>query len=368
MGARNIMNMKKKSLLILLIAAVLLLSGCSSLVKRDSAVDAKQTILIVNGEHVNKENFLNLYNYNLYNEQYYAQMMAQMGFSDGSIDTKTILQNTLQSLITSTVTKQKALELGLDQFTDAENAELDAEAEKQYAEQLNTIKASAFSGSEPTEDELRTYARNQGITPEMVRVSVETNKILERLRASVTDGLTVDDAALQSALDSKVSEEKTKYENGANVYNNVVNAGTAHYYTPAGYRVIRVIETAGDSAQADMEALTTRLAAGEAFDQLGSEIKEYTVREGSTVPNADLVTAALALAEKGDVTEAVQTANGYAVAQYADDTAERTASLEEARATLYDETLKNAQTEAYNAAVQDWIGASKIETFPDRLN
>ena len=141
------MNMKKKSLLILLIAAVLLLSGCSSLVKRDSAVDAKQTILIVNGEHVNKENFLNLYNYTLYSEQYYAQMMAQLGMSDGSIDSKAILQNTAQNLITSTVTSQKAIELGLDQFTDEEKAAQDAEAQKQYDEQLENYKTSAFAGA-----------------------------------------------------------------------------------------------------------------------------------------------------------------------------------------------------------------------------
>ena len=46
----------KKTFFILLLAAVLVLTGCSSLVKRDSAVDAKQTILTVNGEHVTKQN------------------------------------------------------------------------------------------------------------------------------------------------------------------------------------------------------------------------------------------------------------------------------------------------------------------------
>ena len=69
----------KKTLFILLLAAVLVLTGCSSLVKRDSAVDAKQTILTVNGEHVTKQTFLNVYDYNLYTEQQYAQMMKQFG-------------------------------------------------------------------------------------------------------------------------------------------------------------------------------------------------------------------------------------------------------------------------------------------------
>mgnify|MGYP004607435357 FL=1 len=56
--------MKKKTLFALLLAAVMLLSGCS-LVLKDSAVDAKQTIIDVNGEQVDKQTFLNAYNYTL---------------------------------------------------------------------------------------------------------------------------------------------------------------------------------------------------------------------------------------------------------------------------------------------------------------
>ena len=68
--------MKKKTLFALLLAAVMLLSGCS-LVLKDSAVDAKQTIIDVNGEQVDKQTFLNAYNYTLTMQQYYAQMLQQ---------------------------------------------------------------------------------------------------------------------------------------------------------------------------------------------------------------------------------------------------------------------------------------------------
>ena len=76
--------MKKKTLFALLLAAVMLLSGCS-LVLKDSAVDAKQTIIDVNGEQVDKQTFLNAYNYTLTMQQYYAQMLQQFG-GDGTVD------------------------------------------------------------------------------------------------------------------------------------------------------------------------------------------------------------------------------------------------------------------------------------------
>ena len=75
--------MKKKTLFALLLAAVMLLSGCS-LVLKDSAVDAKQTIIDVNGEQVDKQTFLNAYNYTLTMQQYYAQMLQQFG-GDGTV-------------------------------------------------------------------------------------------------------------------------------------------------------------------------------------------------------------------------------------------------------------------------------------------
>ena len=358
----------KKTFFILLLAAVLVLTGCSSLVKRDSSVDAKQTILTVNGEHVTKQTFLNVYDYNLYTEQQYAQMMKQFGMSDGSVDSKSVLQSTLQSFISMLVNNQKAAELGFDQFTDEENAALDAEAQADYDDKLKTVKDTYFADSEPTEEELAATAANQGYSLSSSRSSAEQKKINERLKDYAAKDVTVDDAALQATLEEKIDSQKSRYENSANALNSVITGGSQLFYVPAGYRTIRVIQTSGDTAEADINALAERIAAGEAIDALGVDVKEYAVTEGSSLVSADLVTAAMALTEKGSVTAAIQTANGYAIAEYADDVAEYTATLEEVRDSLYDETLENVRTAAYNAAMDSWVNASDIQTYLDRLN
>ncbi|MBQ9197194.1 MAG: SurA N-terminal domain-containing protein [Clostridia bacterium] len=360
--------MKKKTLFILLLAAVLTFSGCSSLVLRDSDVDARQTILTVNGEHITKQRFVNLYNYNLYTEQQYAQLLAQFGMSDGTVDTANVLQNTAQSFISSNVIQHKAAELGLDQFTDEEKAAMDADAETQYAEQLESVKSVYFADSDPSDEELEAAARNEGITLETVRASVEQNMVEDRLKEYASRDVTVDDAALQSALDEKISAQKERFENSANAYNTARNGSDTIFYTPAGYRIIQVIELTGDDAEAEVKALIDRAAQGEAMHSLGAEVREYAVREGSTLPSADVANAAMALNEAGSVTEAIQTSGGYAFAKYVQDVEEATVTLEAVRDELYDETLETARTDAYNAAMTEWVNAADVQLYLDRLN
>lgn len=366
--------MKKKTLFALLIAAALLLSGCSSLVMRDSAVDARQVIATVNGETVNKQEFLAVYNYNLSQEQYYAQMMAQYGLSDGSVDSAAVLQNTAQSIISNMVQAQKAQELGFDQFTDEDKAQLDEDAQTTYAQQLENVKTAYFADSEPTEEELANRAASLGYSLASARQSAESAMILDRLEASVKDTVSITEADLEAALAQKIEDAKSRYETSPAAYVTARNGSGTVYYTPAGYRVIGVIEktqaedAAEGAAQQEIQALADRVAAGEAFDALGEDVKTYTVYADAATPDQALVSAAMALTEVGAVTEPVATANGFAIAQYQEEIAEHTVTLDEVRDALQTEVLTTAQNDAYTAAVQSWTDASQIELNLDRLN
>ena len=360
--------MKKKTLFMMLLAAVMLLSGCSSLVLRDAAVDAAQTIITVNGEYVKKQTFLNLYDYNLNTQQQYAQMMAQFGLSDGSVDSAAVLQSTADSLVSSIITQQKAVELGMDQFTDAEKAEIDAEAQAQYEETLQTLKDVYYANDEVTDEDLANAAASQGLSLEDLRASVESSRITERLREYASQGVTVNDDLLQATLDEKVESQESRFKVSANSLDTAIKNGDPVYYTPAGYRTIRVIESKEETAEADMQALAERIAQGEALDSLGLEVTEYTVRDGSTVPSMDVVKAAMALTEKGSVTEVTATSGGFAIAEYFGDVAENTMTLAEARDSIYDETLEKARDDAYTAARAEWVSAADVQIYLDRLN
>ncbi len=374
--------MSKKVLFSLILVAVMLLSGCS-LELKDAAVDAKQTVLEVNGVHVTKDNFLNTYNYNLYSEQYYAQMMAQFGLSDGSVDENAVLETTVNSYINGLVLQQKAEELGFDQFTEEELAEMNAEAQKAYESQLESIKSSNFSDSELEGEELekavKEYADSVGYTLDYFVSSEKSTHTSNRVRASVTDLVTITDDDITATLAQKIADEKSSYESSLATWGKNANAGTTTYYTPAGYRIVKYIEIQKpaadengvvDSTEALAEAasLLERIGAGEAIDALGAEVKEAFVCSASTDVDSAVVAAVTELTEKEAFTDILETEKSYFIAQYVDDVAEHEATLEEARDLLYNEVLSAAQDKAYDAAFTEWVNASDIKLNLGRLN
>lgn len=369
--------MFKKSLFALLLAAVMVLSGCS-LVMKDQSVDNLLTIIDVNGTLVNKQVFNNTYEYNLYVEQYYASMLASFG-GDGTVDADAVLEETINTIITSLVKNQKSKELGLDQMSEADEAQIKADAQAAYDEEINYIKEYYFSGTELSGEELEVAIEKQalssGITMEMMVENTRSTLIADRLRASVTDAVTITDADIQAELDSLIAEEKASYESNLAAYGLAANNGSATYYTPAGYRTVKVIglnkpteEGAEDTAKTEIEALAARAAAGEAFDTLSDTVVTKAVCESSTDLDAAAVEAAMQITTAGEVSPVIETATGYALIQYVEDIAEHTATLDEVRDSLSETLLAEAQDAAYEAAVAAWVAEADVKVYRENIN
>lgn len=370
--------MSKKSLLALLLAAVMVLSGCS-LVMKDQEVDNLLTIIDVNGTLVNKQVFNNTYEYNLYIEQYYASMLASFG-GDGTVDSQKVLNDTIDGIITSIVSNQKCTELGFDQLTAEDEAQIQADGQAAYDEELEYIKEYYFTGSELTGEELDAAIAEQaqatGITLDIMVQNARSTLISDRLRASVTDSVTITDADIQAELDALIAEDKADYESNPASYGIAANNGYAeNYYIPAGYRTVRIIELTKpteegteDTAKTEIEALCARAAAGEAFETLSDKVETMVISESSTDFDAVVVEAAMRLPAAGDVSPVIETETGYTLIQYVEDVAEKTATLEEMRDTLHDSVLAAAQDAAYEAALASWIEAANVKIYTENLN
>ncbi|MBO4836258.1 MAG: SurA N-terminal domain-containing protein [Clostridia bacterium] len=375
------MIMRKKALLACLLILTVTLSGCSSLILRDSDVNARQTVMIINGDHITKQSFLNTYNYNLQSEQYYAQLMAQFGVSDGSVDESSVLQTTVENIISGTVIAQKAKELGLDSFTEEEKADLDARAQEEYAQQLETVKTDYLAGSSLDDEALEKaaagYLASAGYTVENIRSSLQSSDVLDRLRSYIVSPVQVTDADLESALADKIAADQSKYAESPNALNTALSGSTTVYYTPAGYRLIRVYsisrQTDDDSSETQSEdplslaeSLQAALSEGQNAD-VSAEYKEYRITTGSTLPDADTAAAAMALESVGQATEILETDKEYRIAVYMEDIPEKTLTLAEVYDDLHAEVLSSAQDSAYNAAVQEWIDKAEVESYLERL-
>jgi hypothetical protein len=258
--------MKKKACLTLLIAAVMMLSGCTLVVK-DPEVDARRVIVDVNGETVEKRAFINIYN-NALNEEYATQQMyQQFGMIQSiNIDPDQVMQATMDGLVRRMVLLQKARELKLDELTEEETAELAAAIDASWQESLDQIKRMDMADTELEGDELTAALEEKaveyGITREAVEQSERERKLLDKIRAVAIEDSAVTDEAIQADYDAKVEAAKAEYEGSPDAFGTAVNAGRTVYYRPAGYRYIKQVLVkflADDQAVIDeaLKAVTT---------------------------------------------------------------------------------------------------------------
>ncbi len=238
--------MQKRALLSLLLVAAMLLSGCA-LVVTDTTVDNARVVLDVNGQTINKatmayqvSNTIEQNEY--YNNLYYQYFGMNMGYDTNQ---STVFDTIANAYIDSIVQEQKAKELGFDQLTEEELAEVTASAQADYDEMIETVKTeylkSTAEGDELTAEAVA-YAEAQGFYKlENYVESYTIEKSIAKLKADSIKEVAVTEDELVAALATKAESGKSTYENSLSSYGYAVNNGTTTYYAPEGYRYVKQI-------------------------------------------------------------------------------------------------------------------------------
>lgn len=238
--------MQKKSILALMLAAMLLLSGCA-LVTVDEEADNARVILDVDGETIDKATFHNMVEYQLYQNQQMNSYYQLLGLSAGySTDEDTVAQDVLDSYINSLVAKHKAAELGFDQMTDEENAEIQETAQTNYDELLDEIEEYYFADSTLEAEELRQkaieYAQENGMaTLDDYVESAKVEKSIEKLRADAIKDAAYTQEEAQALLEEKAASDKESFDSYPDYFGYYLNNGTTVYYNAPGYRYVKQV-------------------------------------------------------------------------------------------------------------------------------
>lgn len=235
---------RKTALLALLLAAALFLSGCNLIVK-DPEVDARQVILSINGEDVTKADFTRYYN-NAYDRAYEQQMMMQQyGYPAQPIDTNQLMLDTMDNTAKDIMLHQKAHELGLDELTEEESKALEEKAKADYQDVLAQVKEYYFANTTLEGEELDRAIEKQaldlGLNEEIYLESAKEGRLHEKLHDYAGRDITITEEELQTALETKVEEDKARFETDLAAYGTALTSGQPVYYTPAGYRYVRQI-------------------------------------------------------------------------------------------------------------------------------
>lgn len=285
----------KKTILVLMLAAMLVLSGCSLVVK-DPEVDARQVILDINGQTVDKQTVTGVYN-GLLNQEYQMQQMYQMyGMQAPPIDYDQLLQSAKDESIRKEILKQQAQAQGIDRLDEAAEAELQQEVAAEWEQTMEWVQGNYLPETElegeELEHELEHLAQDLGITSEAVEAAVREQFLEKKLEESATAAVTVPDEDVKADYDAKVEEAKASYEADPNAYGTAVNSGNPVYFAPAGYRMVKQVlikflpedqekidaltadKTAAETELSDAQSAVTRNEEAMAAEDLKDEDKQ----------------------------------------------------------------------------------------------
>ncbi len=325
--------MRKKALLAVLMAAVLLLSGCTLIVK-DQAVDDATEIIRMGDQVITKAKVKEEIQNQL---ESMAYMYSMYGYSYDTTDPNNIASaqdSAIEDLKQDLALTAKAKELGLDQLTEEETEAVKADAQKSYDDALDYVKTNMLTDTEGMDDDAIAAAAadkltEMGVTYDSYLEAQTKTKIDEKLREYAVKDVAVTDEEIQAEFDSKVEADKTTYGENAASWATAANNGTTLYYTPAGVRRVKQIltkfkdedQTAITEAQAKVtEANTARTAAQAKIDAanetLALEGDTDEIKEAKAAAQADLDAAQQELNDADqaltDATKAVEDATNKA--------------------------------------------------------
>ena len=404
--------------------------------------DNAQVIVDVNGETVTKQVISAAVQTVIIRNQYYNEFFAEYGFNAlYPTDEGTIIPQVIETYIQNLVLKQKAAALGMTELNDEEKARAEEHAKEYYDSFLQSV-ISAFLPNSGLEGNELTAAAEKYVSEhsdvktvdgcatyeDFLNAAMEEVAV-EKVREDIVKDVTVTEEEIKADYDAKVEADKAAMESNPDSYGYNRMNGTAVYYAPAGYRMVKHIlvgisdedtkaaneaQTALTEAQdaltnaaadADKDALQAAVDAAQAaydaakaagmanakvkadevyakataeaadFDAMITEYSTdhmpeegYAIREGYAYFVEPFVTGAMALQNVGDVSEPVESPYGYHIIKYVSDVAEGPVDIETVRENIITDLLLEKQHAIEDATIEKWVSEATVKTYPDRLN
>ena len=348
-------------------------------------------------------------------EEYNAQLASYMfqGYSEADVSA-TLLNEVMEDMVFERVLEAHARELGVYELTAADEQQIAAEAQKRYEEQLSysrsLVRTEGMSDEEVEAAAQAYLLDSDGVSLESIeaelRASWWTDKLFEKLTADVTIG----SGEIVNAYNDALADQKERFLADPQDYEMAQLSGEVIVYNLPGYRRVRMVgipfgdfesmvavddlnqQLATLDASADAEQYAECQARIDEFyapletqadallqaakdggdleslsSQYGGELEECCIAANSSSWTQQIVDAAMALKEPGDVSDAVRTDNGVYILQYVEDVPEGTVSMNEVYDALSDQTLEAARYLSYETQINTWLEEANPKYYPERM-
>lgn len=337
------------------------------------------------------------------------------------------IQNLRETLARECIMKellrQKAAELGVDQFTEEEIADCRADAENQYESMLSYY-MDYFYEEGLSEEEIRAqtvaYFDESGYTVDSVVAQQLSDMAQDRLYEQVTQNVEMTEAELSAYYNQRVEADRQEYTENLYAFEYALSGEGTVTYVPAGFRRVRALlvrfsdedtmtmfdltqlhdelmadeqsnleqlktveaqmEEATASARAVIAEIQERLRAGEDFmtlmeqynEDVSAEVEPFA-SEGSYVTGdsvvwpAEFVQAAMSLQEPGAVSQPVTVYYGIYLIRYEGEVPEGPVALEKVHDALMQEGMESKKQQSYEVQINQWYDEANIEMHLENL-
>lgn len=398
--------MKKFAKLLAVCLAVMALAGCSLVTVNPEKI----TVATVGGETITKAQFdeefnafLSLYGYTQDSEEI-ADQLAELK------------ESFIDQMVENLVIDQKVRELGFDQVTDEEKAAAEQEVDNWYQSQLEALVAeyekdeSVADPEAKAKEDVENYLSYYGTSLDDMKAQEIDAIPSGKLYDYVTKDIVVTEEEAKLTYAENVASDKEKYDGDLATFVSAFDNGYVIYYVPEGtfyvkhiligltdeqkqeLKDLRADDDEAVAATADakrdeflatiQEEADAALAAVEAGGDFDALIAEYGDDPGMTydyyadgyltyVGNPSFVeefTAACdALTEDGMTTGLVASDFGYHIIRRVATKAAGEVPFEDVKADLMDGMLSSAQSDAYDAQLDQWISEANVEIKSNKL-
>lgn len=341
----------------------------------------------------------------------------------GDAEISKLKEDLARECVTNELLRQKAAELGLDQFSEEELASFRADAENQY-ENMLTYYMDYFAEEGLSEEEVRAqtmdYFTQSGYTVDSILAQQLKDETQDRLYEYITRTVEMTEAELQSYYNQRVESDRKEYTENVYAFEYALSGESVVTYVPAGFRAVRALlvrfsdedtmtmfdltqrreelladESGNKEALAEVDAqieqitaptrevmneILARLNAGEDFmtlmkefnEDVSAEIEPFAsqgsyVSADSVVWPAEFVQAAMALQNPGDVSQPVTVYYGMYLIRYEGEVPEGPVAIDKVHDALMREAVETKKQEAYQSQIDQWYAQADITLYLDHL-
>ena len=198
---------------------------------------------------------------------YLVDMYSQYGY-DISSYADYYVEDIIRQIVAFRVQLQKAAELGLDQFTEEEEAAFAEEAQAEYDGTVEMYQSQFTGTEEEILQQTEEFLASQEYTVDAIIGYLKEEALLDRIYDYAIADVTLTDDAVSQEYDARVAADREAFEADLSQYESAVNNGTPVYYTPEGFRAVKhILLLPSEEAQAELDSLNSELSAAETDEE-----------------------------------------------------------------------------------------------------